>query len=310
MQVGVVLPHTGRVVDETRGLADIASAAGELGFSSLWAGDHIALPESWESSYPYGMGGQYPVPGDRKFVDGFLTLAYVAAITTGIKLGMTVCIAPYRRPAVLAKTVGSLDHLARGRFILGVGVGWLAEEFEALAVPFETRGQATDEALAFLRKLWSTDGAVPVQTKDGEIRMHIEPRGFRPEGTEIWVGGQGRRAMRRAARYADSWHPTMFDAEPEALAQRHREVREEARSLGREPVGLTLFLPYHLRRDVPGEDPWISGHAAGPVEWLADVMRTYRSVGVDHVVLACGGSISTRISVMQGLAGHLKELAA
>src|ERR1700740_686586 len=122
----------------------IATTAERLGFSTIWAPEHVVLLEEYASKYPYS-SGKFPAPPDPPIADPFTTLAYAAACTSKIRLGTGICLVPEHNPLVLAKTVATVDRLSAGRFIFGVGIGWLAEEFQALGIPFDHRAQRTRE---------------------------------------------------------------------------------------------------------------------------------------------------------------------
>jgi probable F420-dependent oxidoreductase len=132
----------------------IATTAERLGFSTIWAPEHVVLLEEYASKYPYS-SGKFPAPVDTPIADPFTTLAYAAACTSKIRLGTGICLVPEHNPLVLAKTVATVDRLSGGRFVFGVGVGWLAEEFQALGIPFDRRAQRTREYIDVMRKLWT-----------------------------------------------------------------------------------------------------------------------------------------------------------
>src|SRR5881275_2142358 len=132
----------------------VAITAERLGFATLWAPEHVVLVEQYASKYPYS-SGQFPGPPDIPIADPFTTLAYAAACTSTIRLGTGICLVPEHNPVVLAKTAATLDRLSGGRFIFGAGVGWLAEEFQALGIPFERRGARTREYIEVMRQLWT-----------------------------------------------------------------------------------------------------------------------------------------------------------
>ena len=131
----------------------VATTAERLGFSSIWAPEHVVLLEQYASKYPYS-AGEFPMPTYTPFADPFTTLAFAAACTSKIKIATGICLVPEHNPLVLAKTVATLDRLSGGRFILGVGIGWLAEEFQALGLSFDRRAQRTREYIDVMRKLW------------------------------------------------------------------------------------------------------------------------------------------------------------
>ncbi|MEV8313471.1 LLM class flavin-dependent oxidoreductase [Streptomyces sp. NPDC059900] len=179
MRIGVNVPNFGPGANPDH-LARWASTVEGLGFDLLMMSDHVAITPD--------VAGQYPAP----FYEPFTTLAWMAGITTRIKLGTTVLITPYRHPLLVARMAANLHELSGKRLVLGVGVGWAREEFEALGVPFERRGALTDECLRTLRTAWRDDA----DYRCGQI--------------PIWIGGNSDAAIRRAVRFGAPWHPLRF----------------------------------------------------------------------------------------------------
>src|ERR1700722_11878179 len=158
MKFGIAFANTGPFVGPDQA-CDLARLAEKAGFESIWAVDHVVVPSGYRSRYPYDPSGRLPSGEDAPFPDPLIWLAYVARATSTIRLATGILILPQRNPLVLANEVATLDHLSSGRVTLGVGIGWLKEEFEALGVPFEGRGERTEEAIAAMRALWSQDCA-------------------------------------------------------------------------------------------------------------------------------------------------------
>src|SRR3984893_18326616 len=175
-----------------------AQLAEGLGYHFAMISDHVAVTPDVHSRYP------------APFYDPFIALAWLAGVTKNLELGATVIILPYRHPLLTARMAANIDHLCRGRFILGVGVGWTKQEFQALGVPFEQRGAIANEYLAVIKKCWAND----VVSHDGRYvsfrEVHTGPRPVRSPHPPIWVGGRSESAMRRAVRYGDAWHPIRF----------------------------------------------------------------------------------------------------
>ena len=182
----------------------VATTAERLGFSTIWAPEHVVLLDEYASKYPYS-SGKFPGPTDTPIADPFTTLAYAAACTTKIRLATGICLVPEHNPLVLAKTVATVDQLSGGKFILGVGVGWLAEEFEALGVPFERRGPRTREYVEVMRKLWTERSS----SHQGEFVKFTNvlsyPKPVSENGVPVWFGGESNPALRRVAEYGDGW---------------------------------------------------------------------------------------------------------
>jgi probable F420-dependent oxidoreductase len=273
-------------------LLKMAAKAEALRYQSLFVTDHVVLPVSTaRSTYPYSPTGQFPGGAQQDYLEPLAVLGYLAHATTRIRLGTSVLVVPYRNPLVTAKMLATLDVLARGRLILGIGTGWLAEEFEALqAPPFAERGAVTDEYIDVMRRAWTMD-PVTVEGRHYRVKdVHALPKPVQRAGIPIWVGGHSDAAAKRAGRIGDGWHPIggrpPAVLEPEAYAQKVEVVRRAAKDAGRDPARLTLSLrvPMQVRpagaKALAGDRPFFQGSAA---EIRADVER-YAGLGVTHFV--------------------------
>jgi probable F420-dependent oxidoreductase len=207
-----------------------AQAAEKLGFESLWRGDHLLLPAAIRESYPHAAGGRPPFSPDAPVLDVLTVLAFLAQATSSIRLATGVLVLPLREPVAVARAVGTLDVLSRGRAMLGVGAGWLEEEFGFCGQDFATRNDRLDEAIALLRALWADaeihhDGpAYPITS------ARFEPKPSQLGGPPIVGGGESPRALRRAALKCDGWYGHLGDAE--TAAERVEHLRELRRSRG------------------------------------------------------------------------------
>ncbi len=261
-----------------------ARSAEAWGFDSIWAADRVIIPWRIDTPYPYGRDGAFIVPADRPFLDSLSCLTFLAACTSRVELGISVLVLPYRRPLVWAKTAVTLDHLSRGRFILGVGVGWMEEEFLALQAPFRDRGRMTDEQLEVLKEVWSTERS----SFSGEFYEFEDiaflPKPYRTGGIPVWVGGEGLRAQKRAGRYGDAWFPYFVRIEPDELAARFDNVRRCAAAAGRSPERLRLncCLPIEVTDEPVPQEP---DRLAGTPAQLVEAIARYRSAGVEHLAL-------------------------
>jgi probable F420-dependent oxidoreductase len=212
----------------------VAVAAEEAGFDSLWAVEHVLVPAGYQSTYPYAPDGKMPGGEVIAMPDPLIWLTYVAAATSSIELATGVLILPQRNPAVLAKEVATLDQLSGGRVRLGVGVGWLAEEFAALGVPFEDRGKRTDAYVEAMRALWSGEETTLDNGFVSYERAISKPPPARP--VPIVIGGHTNAAARRAGRIGDGFFPGKSD-DIGALLDVMRGAAEEA---GRDPEAIEV----------------------------------------------------------------------
>src|SRR6266545_295894 len=220
IQVGVLLPNTGRGANKAT-LTEFAALAEDSGVDSLWVGDHIALTGRQETEYPYADHHEatYEVPAQLPFLEPFASLGFAAAITKRCRLGLGVGILPYRHPLLWAKFAGTLQVLSEGRFDFGVGVGWMREEFEALGASFETRGAVANETLQVLEAIRAAPEAVSFRGAYFAIEdMYVNPSLRTPAPPPIWVGGNGKAAAARAARYGDVWYPHVYGHAPDLVA--------------------------------------------------------------------------------------------
>jgi probable F420-dependent oxidoreductase len=206
MKFGIAFANAGPLGDPETAVG-LARLAEELGFESLWTVEHVVVPTGYASTYPYSADGRMPGGDQVAIADPLIWLAYVAAATTRIRLATGILILPQRNPLVLAKAVATLDRLSGGRVELGIGVGWLREEFDALGVPFERRGARTDEYVEVMRRLWRE----PATTFSGEFtnfgELNSYPKAASPSGVPIHIGGHSEAAARRAGRIGDGFFP-------------------------------------------------------------------------------------------------------
>jgi len=231
-------------------LAEVARKAEALGFESVWIPEHLAVPLEMHAPYPYSPDGKFPGGAGVALHDPFVALAYVAACTTRIKLGTGVFVLPLRNAIAVAKAVASLDVLSDGRFLFGVGIGWLADEFEIVGMPFANRAARTREAIRMLKTLWSE----PAPSFEGRFHR-FPPLGFGPKPVQqphppIILGGESPAALKRAAEVGDGWigvAQTPQSVAPMIAALREHRVRAGRRVEGFEitvgpPPGLGLDL--------------------------------------------------------------------
>jgi len=283
MEFGLFLPVSGR--SATRGtLRDYAQFAERLGFQQLWAAERLVIPWTIDTAYPYAEGGTFIVPPDRPFLESLTVLAFLAGCTERIKLGVSVLVLPYRHPLQWAKVASTIDVLSEGRFTLGVGVGWMKEEFDALNAPFAERGRVSDEQLDLLCGAL-TEERCTFEGQHYRFRdIAFNPKGYNRTRPSIWVGGEGAAAQKRAARYGDAWFPYFVRITPADLAARWDNVQRQAEASQRDPsdIELNLNLPVWVTEEpVPQE----AGVLSGTPEQLEAAIEPFRELGVRHLAL-------------------------
>ena len=269
MKFGIMFANTGPFI-QPEGLTLLAQTAEEVGVESLWTVEHVVVPMGYESSYPYSKDGKMPGSEEAPIPDPLIWLTYAAAVTTKIRLATGIIILPQRHPFYLAKEAATLDVLSGGRFMLGVGVGWLEEEFKALQVPFKWRGPITDESIAALRDLWS-EGASEYKGEHyvwPPVESNPKPLAGK---VPIVIGGHSKASARRAARFGDGFFPARRDKLDECLA----ELRAECKRIGRDldEIEITtgsIPTPDEVKKL---EDMGVSRFTVGPPGFTPDALR-------------------------------------
>ncbi len=245
MEYGITLPGAGPLATP-EALTAVATLAESLGFTSVWVTDHIAIPEKTDSHYPYREDRRPPWPANIPYLDAFTALTWVGAVTRTVRLGTSVLVLPMRPPLIVAKAVATLDALTGGRVVLGVGAGWLREEFDLLGQPFETRGRRMREAVRVLKACWADD---PVKFEGHYFRLPpfgMDPKPRQGPRLPVLGGGESDAALRRVADVCDGWHP--LNLGPEAVEEGLRKLRDLAVQAGRRFADLMLTARPGLQR--------------------------------------------------------------
>ncbi|HEX9969504.1 MAG TPA: LLM class F420-dependent oxidoreductase [Acidimicrobiales bacterium] len=237
MKFGIMFANAGPAAQPEHAVA-LAQLAEEAGFESLWTVEHVVVPVGYESQYPYSRDGRMPGGEEVPIPDPLVWLTYVGAHTTRIKLATGILILPQRNPVVVAKEVATFDVLTSGRAILGVGVGWLKEEFDVIGVPFEERAARTDDAIAALRALWAPGAASYEGRYTSFGPVHSLPKPAQAGGVPIVVGGHSEAAARRAGRLGDGFFPARGDLD--SLPGLFDAMRKAAVDAGRDPDAIEI----------------------------------------------------------------------
>ncbi|MEX2081657.1 MAG: TIGR03619 family F420-dependent LLM class oxidoreductase, partial [Dehalococcoidia bacterium] len=289
MRYGVAIPQSGPFATPDA-LRAMARAAEDIGFDSIWVSDHIIVPEG--SSY---------IP--EFMTEPLAVLGFLASETTHATLGTSVLIVPYRDPVFAAKFLASIDYLCNGRLVVGVGAGWLEQEFDALGVPFAERGPRTDEYLRVYRDLWESETSTFAGKWKQYANMRMFPKGAASRrGTiPIWVGGNGPASIRRAAQLGDGWHPINLGPEQfTGLAGQYRALCEKYE---RAPGPICLrHMPGGRTRPDGGSWP-LSGT---PDEQAAEI-RAYAAGGLDELMLSVPAR--TLADLLSGWRRFMREVA-
>jgi len=284
---GFYLPTRGATA-EPEALDTFVTRGEALGFTSVMIADHIVFPTRIDSKYPYTADGRFPGQGDA--LEQLALMAFIAARTRRLRLVSSVMILPYRNPVFTAKALATIDVLSQGRVTVGVGVGWLREEFDAVAVPFAKRGDRCREYLEVMRRLWEDE----VSEHHGPMydlpACRQYPKPVQRPHPPILFGGESDAALQRVADLGDGWYPFDLDATELADGIADLDKRLAANGRRREDVKVVV-CPYRRPADL-------------------DLVRAYRDAGADEVVLVVGGrDVSSLHVAIDGLASSILEEA-
>ena len=282
MQIGIFAPLANPYATPEY-IKTLGTSVEERGFDSIWVAEHVVLFDEYGSKYPYAENGKIPVPPGSGMLDPFASLSYLAACTSRVRLGTGICLVPQRNPVYTAKEAATVDWMSNGRFDLGIGVGWLAEEFEALGVPFERRGARCRAYIDVMRTLWCD----AVSEYDGEFYT-LPPTNQFPKPVQqphppIHFGGESDAALRRVADVGQGWYG--FNLEPDQVAERMTRLETLLERRGRKRADVQVSVcPYMI---APSEE----------------LVRRYRDLGVDRVILvAAAMSPDDLVSALDDLA--------
>jgi probable F420-dependent oxidoreductase len=279
MRFGIALPNYGPLATPPT-LADLARRAEALGADSIWVSDHLVAPVGVSSIYPYDRRPN-PTPGDMGVIEDFyepiVTLAWLAGQTRHVRLGVSAYVMPYRNPVLTAKHMATLDALSGGRLILGVGSGWLREEFTALDVPFAGRGRRTEDYVAVCKALWA-GGEARFEGKSYRLPpVRTGPRPAQAPHPPIWIAGNSAAAIDRAARIGDGWHA--IDLSPAELAPLVARLRERTAAAGRAADTVTVTLRKGVLPGGPAGHPLYGDRAS-----IRSDLAAYVEAGLDYLV--------------------------
>ncbi|PKB78351.1 MAG: hypothetical protein BZY88_18800 [SAR202 cluster bacterium Io17-Chloro-G9] len=291
MKYGFTLPGRGPLATPEN-MGTIARHGEELGYDCLLTGDHILVPRDIASTYPYSENGAFPGSGTGESMEQLTVLSFLAGQTKTIRLGTSVMIVPHRNPLVAAKALATLDVLSQGRVILGVGVGWMREEFQALGIPpFEERGAVTDEYIQAFKELWTSDNPSFQGQYCQFDNIDFLPKPVQKPHPPIWVGGESRSALGRTARLGDAWcplgnNPQFPMGEPEQLAAGMERLARYARREGRDPADIEVVY----RIGVTEEPDRVAGD-----------IRRYAEMGISQLIVGFGRQANSLDEMLSGM---------
>jgi probable F420-dependent oxidoreductase len=271
IRIGAYMPSAGEL-PATHGIHTLATQLETAGFASLWVSDHVVMPQQIKAAYPFAKDKKATWATDVAWYDAMIILAMVASVTKNVELGTAVLVLPLRQPIVFAKQAASIDSLSGGRLTLGIGAGWLADEFEALNVPFKSRGKRLEEWMDLCRNIWT---GAPEQY-DGD-HFQLPPNVFSyptpDHNINFLIGGHSKPALRRAGSLANGWlpHQSGHSMDPSALEEPINLMRKSAENAGNNPDDLRVVLRINKSADCTQE--------------VANNISAFESVGVHDIVV-------------------------
>ncbi len=289
MKFGVTIPNNWGVEDPLQVLA-LGPLAEELGYDSLWVMDHL-----------FNIGFIRERLEDKPYYHPLTTLSYLAGTTQRILLGTSVLVLPYHNPVELAKYAATLDQVSGGRVTLGVGVGAMVEEFQALGIEMRQRGSLTDESITIMKELWASPHPTYQSQRWSFSDLRFSPKPLQKPHIPFWIGGDSPGAIRRAATLGDGWHPSSIS--PEEFSLGRKEISDLATASGRDPDSLVMSMRVDVnvhssargadRSSLPGDDS----------DALVTAIESFQAVGVEHMVFALNsGDVPAITAVMERIA--------
>ena len=266
----------------------LAVNAERLGYSTIWVPEHVVLLDQYSSHYPYSSDHRLNMPMTRPFADPFITLTCAAMVTSKIRLATGICLVPEHNPLVLAKVIATLDFVSKGRVILGVGIGWLEEEFHAVGVPWERRAQRTRDYITAMRKLWGDE----LSSYAGEF-VRFEgarsyPKPIHGAKLPVFFGGESGPALKRAAEYGDGWYGLNMDLNE--TTAKIRRLEEMLKANGRKRSDIEIAIRPSALASITKDD-----------------LKRYRDAGVDELVLVNAMELNTERETVNRLEQAARE---
>ncbi|MEX0806649.1 MAG: LLM class F420-dependent oxidoreductase [Candidatus Binatia bacterium] len=286
MEFGLHLPASSPTVQSDDLVRFVEKAEG-LGFYCITVADHVIVPKNISVPYPYTVDGKYPGAGYH--LETLMTMGFLAGTTKRLRFVTSVMIAPYRNPVITAKMLATLDVLSGGRVIIGLGVGWMKEEFENLkAPPYQERGRVTDEYIGAFRELWTKENPCFQGKYCSFSNIVFLPKPVQKPGIPIWIGGHSKQALRRVGQLGDGWHPIggvpTIPLEPEDVKHDLEILRGYALAAGRNPDEIRVALKGSLFDREKQITPGKRRRFLGSNDEIASDIRDYRDAGVDTLI--------------------------
>jgi probable F420-dependent oxidoreductase len=318
MEFGFGLPTRGPMAAPQR-LATLARTGEELGFAIISVSDHVIIPKTITSTYPYNESGTFAGSPSGECLEQLALLSFLVGVTSSAKLLTSVMVLPHRPPVLTAKMLATIDVLSNGRLIVGCGVGWMREEFEAIGAPsYDERGAVGDEYIRAFKELWTSDNP----TFEGKYcrfaNVAFAPKPVQKPHPPIWTGGESPAALRRAGRLANAWYPIGSNPRfpvgtPAQFAEYTARVKRYAKEAGRDPSALDFAYSANCLNDQQAQTlpdgqrrPF-----TGTPQQIADDIKRYEELGVRHIMVNLQGETQAQtLERMQRFADRIMPLVA
>jgi len=303
----------------TQSLATLARTGEELGFTIISVSDHIIIPKAINSTYPYNESGTFAGSPSGECLEQLSLLSFLVGVTSSAKLLTSVMVLPHRPPVLTAKMLATIDVLSNGRLIVGCGVGWMREEFEAIGAPaYDERGSVGDEYIRAFKELWTSDNPAFEGKYCRFANVAFAPKPVQKPHPPIWTGGESPAALRRAGRLANAWYPIGTNPRfpvgtPAQFAAYVARVKRYATEAGRDPSSLDFAYSASWSNDQQAQTlpDGQRRPLTGTAQQIADDIKRYEELGVRHMMVNLQGETQAQtLERMQRFADRIMPLAA
>ena len=318
MKFGFGLPTRGPMA-APQSLATLARTGEELGFAIISVSDHVIIPKTINSMYPYNESGAFAGSPSGECLEQLSLLSFLVGVTSSAKLLTSVMVLPHRPPVLTAKMLATIDVLSNGRLIVGCGVGWMREEFEAIGAPsYNERGAVGDEYIRAFKELWTSDSPTFEGKYCSFANVAFAPKPVQKPHPPIWTGGESPAALRRAGRLANAWYPIGSNPRfpvgtPAQFAAYAARVKRHATEAGRDPSALDFAYSANWFNDQQAQTlpDGQRRPLTGTPQQIADDIKRYEELGVRHIMVNLQGETQAQtLERMQRFADRIMPLAA
>src|SRR6266852_4078493 len=316
MEFGFGMPTRGALATP-ESMATLAKQGENLGFGIISVSDHLIIPKAIASTYPYNESGSFMSSPSGECMEQLTLLTFLAGVTSTARLLTSVMVVPHRPPVLTAKILATIDVLSKGRLIVGCGVGWMREEFEAIgAPPYDKRGAVSAEYIRAFKELWTSDTPTFAGTYCRFADVAFAPKPVQKPHPPIWVGGESPVALRRAGRLADAWYPIGSNPRfpvgtPAQFAEHAARVKRHAQEAGRDPSSLDFAYSANWYNDAQAmaSPDGQRRPLTGTPQQIADDIKRYGELGVRHMMVNLqGDTLAQTLERMRRFADRVMPL--